>query len=73
MYETLRKDYISSSSIMMIADCMVMSVNTHGVIALAGMPCVEYIWHQYTEYCHFNVRRMISKFKGERTSSENIL
>jgi len=23
MYETLRKDYLSSSSIMMIADCMV--------------------------------------------------
>jgi hypothetical protein len=43
MYETLRKDYLSSSSIMMIADCMVMSVNTHGVIALADTPCVEYI------------------------------
>jgi hypothetical protein len=42
---------------------MIMSVNKHGVIALAGTPCVEYIWRQYTEYCHFNVRRMISKFK----------
>jgi hypothetical protein len=52
---------------------MVMPVNTHGVIALAGTPCVEYAWHQYTEYYHLiNVECAWRKFKGETASSENI-
>lgn len=52
---------------------MIMSVNTHGVVALAGTPCVEYAWHQYTEYYHLiNVECAWRKFKGETASSENI-
>lgn len=52
---------------------MVIPVNTHGVIALAGTPCVEYALHQYTEYYHLiNVECARRKFKGETASSENI-